>query len=733
MGKRIPILIGLIFLIIAVWVQTTSINYIHSLTDRLEDLAYDVQLYTRILTHHQRFQSSVAIVDLDDKSLSQVGRWPWPRSKMAELISRLQEYGAVVIATDVLFPEKQDNIVDVVSQELTKENLINQQIIPPLDKIKPLFDNDAIFAASLKLVDVVVGISFLPRHLEEGQLPTPLITLSTPTEKNLALFKTEGYISNIPVIQNAAKSGGFINVFPDDDGIIRRVPLLLRYQDNVYPSLALEAARLYLLSDAKLLTAVYGKSVQLEGVQVGSHLVPTDAEGQVIVPFRGKSFTFPYYSAVDVLNKKIPSDALQGKIIFVGTSATGLGDLPATAIQSAFPGVEIQATIADGILTDTFPYKPAWSLGAEISLTVLLGLILVFSFPYLGPRSLSLLILVIPGVLMFANNWLWERTGLIISILIPIVLTIILASVNIIYGYLFETRRRERLKEIFGQYVPEGHINEMLQSSDTYGMSGEEREMTVLFADIRNFTSISEHMAALQLKEMLNEFFTPMTEIIFKYRGTIDKYVGDMIMAFWGAPLKDKRHAQHAIAAALDMQLKVKELQQLLTERGWPQIIIGIGINSGMMNVGDMGSKFRRNYTVIGDAVNLASRVESLSKYYGARIVVTENTARNQKNFIFRQLDMVRVKGKEAGIGIFEVLCRRSESTPELFQEIHTHEEAFNCYLHHQWDKAIELFNTLKSAHPDVKLYSIYLQRLEEFKQTPPAENWDGVFVHTSK
>jgi adenylate cyclase len=288
---------------------------------------------------------------------------------------------------------------------------------------------------------------------------------------------------------------------------------------------------------------------------------------------------------------------------------------------------------------------------------------------------------------------------------------------------------------MFGQYVPPTHIDEMLkEGAASYGLYGEDRDMTVLFSDIRNFTSISESMSASQVKEMLNEFFTPMTEIIFKFRGTIDKYVGDLIMAFWGAPLKDKRHAQHAISAALEMQKKLEQdLEPLLLEHGWPEIHIGIGINSGIMTVGDMGSKFRRNYTVLGDAVNLASRIEGLTKFYGVRIIITEATAENQEKFIIRQLDRVRVKGKEEGIGIYEVIGTKEELTSELNQELEASRLALNYYFERNWEKAKEIFAALNKKHPEEKLYSVYLERLARYEKNPPPEDWQGIYTHAEK
>lgn len=736
MNKRIPIIIGLLLLLFAVWIQVSNIGFLQRYITRLESLAYDVQLRTKLLTHPSSYKkTSVAIIDIDDKTLDREGRWPWPRAKLAELITRAQEAGAVVIALDILLSEKEENIVETVLSVLNQNKLLSTDLEASLKKIQPSFDNDAVLAKVLKQSDTELAISFLPTATSENQLQPPLISLTNPAEKALDFIIASGYISSLPLFQNAAKTAGFINIFGDEDGIIRSVPLLIRYGDGLYPSLALEAVRLYLLGNVKLITAYYGKNLRLEGVNIENHLIPTDSKARVIIPFQGKSFTFPYISATDLLHKNVPPDALLGKIVFIGTSATGLGDLQATSISTAFPGVEIQATIADGILNNTFSYRPAWSQGAEIFLTIVLGIFMAWGFPYLGPRSLTGCIILIPALLIYANTWLWDKTGLIISIFIPIVLTVVLAFVNMIYGYLFETRRREHLKEMFGQYVPEKHIDEMLTtSSGSYGMYGEDRDMSVLFADIRNFTTISEGLSATQLKEVLNDFFTPMTEIIFKYSGTIDKYVGDLIMAFWGAPLKDKRHAQHAISAALDMQQKVKELQPILSQKhNLPEIRIGIGINSGTMSVGDMGSKFRRNYTVLGDAVNLGSRVEGLNKYYGTKIIVTEFTKKQIKNVVFRQLDRVRVRGKQKGINLFEVICRKSDATDAIEQEVELSTLALNYYFNKEWQKAKDSFSQLHTIYPDVKLYEIYLGRIAEFEKTPPPENWDGVFTHVEK
>jgi len=733
MNKRWPILIGMLLLLFALWLQITTHPTVKTFLTRLDNMAYDVQLRTKIFTHHEKPAGNVAVVDIDDRSLKIEGRWPWSRKKMALLLNNLAAEGVVVIALDVMFSEKENNIADDLLDDLTKKKLLTPPINAAINQVKPEFDYDAKLAESLANKDIVLGMTFVPYKEISGVLPQPIMALTTPVEKALDFIEWPGFISDVAILQNAAKMGGFINVIPDQDGIIRRVSLLMRYQDKLYPSLAFAAIKLFLLSDIKLISNIYGDKPQLEAIQIADHIIPTDAQAQMLVPFRGKSYTFPYYSATDILHNTLPPNTLAGKIIFLGTSATGLGDLRGTAIEGVYPGVEVQATIADGILSNNFYSKPEWTHGTEIFITLILGFVLAILFPFLGPRLLTILIIVIPTALVFINNGFWIKTGLIISVLIPISLTILLAIANMVYGYLFETRRRERLKEMFGQYVPEKHIDSMLKASGGFALTGEDREMTVLFADIRNFTTISEPMTATELKEMLNQFFTPMTEIIFKYRGTIDKYIGDLIMAFWGAPLKDNKHAEHAISAALDMQVAVKKLKPVFAAQGWAEVTIGIGLNSGVMSVGDMGSQFRRNYTVLGDAVNLGSRVEGLTKFYGVKIMVTEATQKNQTKFLFRQIDRVRVKGKKLGVTIFEVICKKTEATRERIIEVQQSDQALNYYFNRQWDAAIALLNTLHAAHPETKVYKIYLKRIAEFKQNPPAEDWDGVYEHVNK
>jgi len=734
MNKRFPIVFGLLLLALALWLRVTTIESVQYWVSRLDSLTHDIQLRAQLLARGvPPLKTSVVIVDVDNKSIDLEGRWPWSHVKMAQLVNTIQAEGAVVIAFDMTFTQSEQNIADTVFNEIALQNLVTPPIENVFKQIAPFFDYDSQFLTSLTRGDSVLGLAFLLEPQTQGVLPPPDLVLKTQGEKNLDFYSMSGFMGINPKFNITTIHAGFINIFTDEDGIIRRVPLLLSYNNNLYPSLALEAVKVYLLKNIQLVTRSYGDDIRLEGINIGKETIPTDDKCQVIIPFRGPGHTFPYYSAVDVLHHKLPPDAFIGKIVFIGTTAIGINDLKPTAIQSAFPGIEINATVADGLLKNNFPYKPAWGLGAEALLILILGLILAIVFPYMGPRILTLLIFLIPALLVAGDNWLLRNMGLIISVLIPIVLSVSLAMMNIMYGFLFESRRREQIKQIFGQYVPEKHIDEMLKSKTSYGLRGEDREMTVLFSDIRNFTTLSEGMPASQIKEMLSVFFTPMTEIIFKHMGTIDKYVGDLIMAFWGAPLKDKKHAEHALNAALDMQKEVIKLGPMLAERKWPEINIGIGINTGMMSVGDMGSKFRRNYTVLGDAVNLASRVESLTKYYGVKIIATGSTCENQKKFVFRLLDRVRVKGKQESVELYQVICKRSELTEAIRKEVELSEAALNLYFQQKWDQAQAAFDSLSKDYPDVKLYPFYLKRIAEFVQDPPPTDWDGVYTHLSK
>jgi adenylate cyclase len=523
---------------------------------------------------------------------------------------------------------------------------------------------------------------------------------------------------------------------PDDDGIIRTAPLLARRNGQLYGSLALETVRLFLDAQQILLTPKpIGDYMMVESVSLdGLTDIPTDGFGYVLIPYRGKSGSFPYISSADVLNGDIPEGFFENRIVLFGTTAVGLYDMRSTPVESVFPGVEVHANVIAGLLDGHFPAEPPWALGANVALLGTLGLMSVFIVPFIQPVAIILISMLMLVLVTALNLWVWTEYGWVLAIVAPLLLVMLIGTADLAYGFLTEARGRRQLKAVFGQYVPPEIVDEMNQDPDgNFALEGESRELSVLFCDIRGFTTISESLAADELKQMLNYFFTPMTRIIFERRGTIDKYVGDMIMAFWGAPVHDPQHPQHAVLGALEMLDTLVKMQPELSERGWPKIEIGVGINSGMMNVGDMGSEYRRAYTVIGDAVNLGSRLESLTKYYGVRLIVSESTAAKLDGIVLRGLDRVKVKGKHEPVTIYEPLGTTDRVSREQVAEVEDSNRALEFYYAGVWDSAQAAFEQLQQAFPERKLYGLYLERIDNLREQGVAAGWDGVFEHTSK
>jgi adenylate cyclase len=462
--------------------------------------------------------------------------------------------------------------------------------------------------------------------------------------------------------------------------------------------------------------------------------LPTDDSGRVLVPFRGGSRSYRYVPATDILADSADPALFKDAIVLIGTSAAGLVDLRAVPVQSVFPGVEVHANIVNSILDGEFPHEPDWVEGLNLGVLLALGLLASVLFPRMTASGVLVATVVLAAAYTGAWLWIWDRYAINIAAALPVLMVLGLSSLNMTWGFVTERRARQRLKDMFGQYVPRAVVEQIAESKkNETTFEGETREITVLFADIRGFTPLSERMNANELKRMLNFYLTEMTSIVFDKRGTIDKYVGDMIMAFWGAPLPDADQRSHALDAALTMVERLEALQPELQARGWPEIQAGIGLNTGNMNVGDMGSVYRRCYTVVGDAVNLGSRLEGLSKYYGVRVVASETTRQGQKDYFFRKLDVVRVKGKDKSVVIYEPLCRSSDADARLKSEIDAYHNALDAYFRQDWEKAGRLFESLAKQFPETKLYSLYRDRVTSLAKSDAGIDWDGVFSHSLK
>jgi adenylate cyclase len=424
---------------------------------------------------------------------------------------------------------------------------------------------------------------------------------------------------------------------------------------------------------------------------------------------------------------------LEGGIVLVGATAPGLYDLRSTPVQNVYPGVEIHANLISGFLDNTTKHKPGYTMGIEFVLLVCIGLVLSLCLPRLSAIWSVICTATVLAAAVELNLYAWKTGNIVIPLGSSLMLTMTLFMVHMSYGFFVEGRTRRYLTRLFGQYVPPELVDEMSKKTSDFGLAGESREMTVLFADVRNFTSISENLAPNQVTQLMNEILTPMTAIVHKHRGTIDKYMGDAIMAFWGAPLHDDDHARHALEAALEMINVLPEIRKIFESKGWPAVRMGIGLNSGVMNVGNMGSAFRMAYTVLGDAVNLGSRLEGLTKEYGVSVIVSESLKATVPDFVFRELDRVRVKGKDEPVAIFEPLGPKDSLDVITMDEIEAYEQALTFYREQDWHLAQTRFRDLRKNTPNRHIYGVYLERIAQFRTHPPNPDWDGVYIHKTK
>ncbi len=726
-------LFGLLITLLVLWFDRTSHPGASLIRERLNNLFYDMHMRINIVQNVPLQESNVLIVDINDDSLHKIGRWPWPRDTVSELIEAIRKQGAAVIALDIIFPEPEKNVIDFVIDQPPAHTL-SSQTLNQLDSIKSYYDHDAILKKMISMPDVVMGYILTPERTQTlGILPPPLESLSPEQAKHVFIREMQGYIGNTPAL--ATDNAGYVTTLTDNDGVIRHYPILLEYKDSIYPSLALSAVKQYLLiKQIKLNWAKLGDYFSLENIELGPTRVPTDGSGQVLIPYKNFETKYTYIPAEDVLSQTNDPNLVKGKIVFIGTSATGLGDLHTTPFETSFPGVEIHAIVANTLLSENFPYKPDWADGAQTVLILTIGVVFSMLLPLLPVWMMLLVPLSSITGLLYFDDWLWDILHIYLPFFTAILNVVLITFISLMYGFIFETRKRSQLKHMFGQYIPPEQVEKMSESTKNYGFEGESREMSVLFADIRNFTAISEHMDPTVLKKFLNDYFTPMTKTIFEHGGTIDKYVGDMIMAFWGAPLENHHHALDAVKTGFEMLKISNTLKENFASLGVNDLHIGIGINSGKMNVGDMGSEYRRSYTVLGDAVNLSSRLESATKYYGNYFIISENTLKQcDGKVICRHLDRVKVKGKQDAINIYEPVCLQEDITPEIKAELGMLTQAQHAYFAAKWDEALAAFEALHERYPGRKVYPLYLKRVAELKTQGVDASWDGCFTREEK
>ncbi|MCX7891129.1 MAG: adenylate/guanylate cyclase domain-containing protein [Burkholderiales bacterium] len=708
---------------------------------QLDNIIYDYRLR---LTAPGGVDPRIVILDIDEKSLADpaLGRWPWGRDKMAAIVERLfDHYGIAVLGVDVVNPEPDTSSGLGVLESLAAGELKElPEFRDALARLRPSLDHDGRLAGAVKGRPVVLGyyFNFDEGAREAGKLPPPVLPAGTFTGRNIAFLRARGFGANLPAIQDAAPSAGHFNPAPDFDGVTRRVPMLVEYKGATYEALSLALVRLLIGSPGiapgyaqeRFLAGNYSG---LEWLEVGPLRIPVDENVAALVPYRGPRGSFAYFSLADIYHARVPAEALKGKIALLGTTTPSLFDLRAAPVGEVYPGVEIHANLVAGILDGAIKHKPAYMWGGEVLLLVVLGVGLAVLVPMLSPLRATVVSAATVASVTALSIALWSGAGIVLPLASVLLMTLGIFALNMSYGYFVESRSKRQITERFGEYVPPELADQMARDPAKYTMEGRSETLTVLFSDIRGFTTISEGMEPTELRRMLNEYLTEMSLVIRGNRGTLDKYIGDAIMAFWGAPVADPGHATRAVETGMAMQARLAELAPAFRAKGWPELAIGVGVNTGPMYVGDMGSRIRRAYTVIGDAVNTASRLEGLTKRYGVGVLVGEETRRHASGIVFRELDRVRVKGKDEPVAIFEPLGREGAVPSARLEEAKLWAQALKLYRAQSWEQAeLALFN-LDRLYPGTRLYPLYAERVRHYRAAPPGPGWDGATTFEEK
>jgi len=704
----------------------------------LEELRVRTFDFFQVLRPRPQEIRPVVIVDIDEASLKAIGQWPWPRTTVADLISQITQLGAVAIGFDIIFPEP-DRMSPAIAERSFRG--IDAETRAKLDSLP---SNDDALAEAIKHSRVVAGqagaASPEVKTAADAALQTGFAVRGPDPRPYLVTFA--GLLRNVPAIEQAVAGRGLFSINPESDGIIRRVPVIMTAQGSLVPSLSLELLRVVTGSSA-ILVRVDQAGVQ--AVAVPGLEVPTDRNGQFWVHFNHHD-PERYVSAKDVLQGNVPPDRLAGKLVLIGTSAIGLLDLKTTPLDAAIPGVEVHAQILESVLSKSSLVNPNYAIGAELALAVLFGLAIIVAAPML-PASI---VIVLGGCLIAGliglSLYLFVEHNLLIDFTYPLISSWLIYLVLTFVNYFREQKQRRQIRSAFGYYLSPHMVEQLASSPEKLVLGGEERRMTILFSDVRGFTTISEHYKddPQGLTRLMNRFLTPLTNAIIERKGTIDKYIGDAIMAFWNAPVDDHEQEANACEAALEMLSRADTLNGELKREAetnggvYMPLRIGIGLNTGPCVVGNMGSDFRFNYSVLGDTVNLASRLEGRTKDYRIPVVIGSRTAQGAKQkFAVMEIDLIMVKGKKQPEAVFTVLGRSEiDADPRCRELRDANAQMLGRFRKQQWDDAIDLIARCRKFANGFDLsglYDMYEERIELYRAQPPAPDWDGVYEAETK
>jgi adenylate cyclase len=694
----------------------------------------------------------VVMAVLDEKSLKSEGRWPWPRSKMAKLIEALSRDGAKVIGFDIIFAEPDENssiqFIRRIEQKMKQYRVENEGVKAFIEESKANADNDLTLAEAIKqsTAKVVLGYFF---HMSQEELDYelddkdrddhlrrisgsryPIVFLARQDMAIDSFIQAYAPQANLSMLTGATDASGYFNMIPDKDGVIRSMPLAIQCGKDIYSPLSIQSVWNYL---GKPPLVVQVSSYGIEGIRMGNLVIPTDEKGHMLINYLGPEKTFPEYSITDILQGKVPKGTFRDKIVLVGTTAVGLYDMRNTPFAAVYPGLEVHATVIDNILEKAFIHKPKWTRIFDALAIVLFALIMGILIPRLSAIKGVVLMSGLFVLYIFVTQWLFTHALLWVNMVYPLLGLVLLYTSLTIYRYLTEERERKKIRGAFSHYVSSSVVNEVLKNPDKLKLGGDMKELTVLFSDIRGFTTISEGLSPEEVHRLINEYLTAMTNIVFKNVGTLDKYMGDAVMAIYGAPVDQPDHAQKACDTALEMMQELKVLNAKWVQEGKPLLDIRIGINTGMMMVGNMGSEQRFEYTVLGDAVNLGSRLEGANKSYLTHILISEFTYDKVKDeFLCMEIDRVRVKGKTRPVKIYQLLGRKDASASEV-ETVRSFHQGLQFYREQKWDRAMEAFKTVRSMDKGLYAARLYMERIAVLKSDPPPPDWDGSFTMKEK
>jgi adenylate cyclase len=681
----------------------------------------------------------VTIIDLDEESLAEIGQWPWPRTTIAKLVQNLMQMGAAQVAFDVVFAEPDrmnpDKIPDTVVglDEATKA------------KLRALPSNDQVFADVIKKSRVVLGQAGYWEKVETKKGP--------PVKKSVALLKQgkdveparflpqfQSLVRNVAEIEPVAAGHGIFSLVPEPDGIVRRVPTLFVHDKDLYPSLSVEMLRVAFNRPTILVKANVAGITEMAITR--QLQIPTDERGRVW-PYFSKSDKAKYVKAKDVLNGTADPKMIKGKLTIVGTSAVGLLDIRATPTEKVIPGVEVHVQLIESALHKKWLSRPAYFPVAELTLLLVGGLLMIILVPMAGAKWTLLLFMIISGGAGGTSWYLFVNHQMLFSATFSVLSILVLYTVLTYVGYASEEASRRQVRDAFAHYLSPDMVEKLAEDPDKLALGGEMREMTMLFCDVRGFTTISEQFDAVGLTRLINKLLTPLTNVILKNRGTVDKYMGDCIMAFWNAPMDDSNHARNGCLSALAIVGEMGPLNERLEKEAQTEgrkhilLKVGLGLNTGQVVVGNMGSDQRFDYSVLGDNVNLASRLEGQSKSYGVNVVIGANTYEKVPELATIELDKIQVKGKTIGINIFALLGDETmEQNPDFRTLRGHHDQMLSAYRARDWEKAkkkLKECRILCEPYGLDELYDLYEQRIAEYEATPPPPDWDGTYIATSK